>query len=99
MFAPVVFEPPLDLTNGDNQLWIAVAGGSDWGGCNVWASFDNATYESIGTIYGSARYGNLVDGINANSTALKVQLNTSNNQMFRHSAGCTGRCNTFQDRR
>lgn len=82
VFAPVVFEPPLDLTNGDNQIWIAVAGGSDWGGCNVWASFDNTTYESIGTIYGSARYGNLVNSINASATALQVQLNTSNNQMF-----------------
>lgn len=81
-YAPVIFEPPLDLTNGDNQIWIAVAGGSDWGGCNVWASFDNTTYESIGTIYGSARYGNLVEAINAQATTLKVQLNSSSNQMY-----------------
>lgn len=79
--APVIFEPPLDLTDGKNQIWVAASGGSNWGGCNVWVSLDNTTYEMIGTIYGSARYGTLVSAIDADDTAMQVQLNTSS-QMF-----------------
>lgn len=74
--APVIFEPPLDLTDGKNQVWVAASGGSNWGGCNVWASLDNTTYEMIGTIYGSARYGQLVAPINASTSSMQVQLNT-----------------------
>lgn len=79
--APVIFEPPLDLTDGKNQVWVAASGGSNWGGCNVWASLDNTTYEMIGTIYGSARYGQLVTAINASTSSMQVQLNTSS-QIF-----------------
>lgn len=79
--APVIFEPPLDLTDGKNQVWVAASGGINWGGCNVWASLDNTTYEMIGTIYGSARYGQLVTAINSSVTAMQVQLNTSS-QIF-----------------
>lgn len=79
--APVIFEPPLDLTDGKNQVWVAASGGSNWGGCNVWASLDNTTYEMIGTIYGSARYGTLIAAINASTSSMQVQLNTSS-QIF-----------------
>lgn len=79
--APAIFEPPLDLTNGQNQVWIAVSGGINWGGCNVWVSLDDTTYEMIGTVYGSARYGQLVTGIDSDDTALQVELNTSS-QIF-----------------
>lgn len=79
--APSIFEPPLDLTSGKNQIWVAVSGGINWGGCNVWVSLDNTTYEMVGTIYGSARYGALVSAISANATSMQVQLNTSS-QIF-----------------
>lgn len=79
--APVIFEPPLDLTNGLNQIWVAASGGSNWGGCNVWVSLDNTTYEKIGTIFGSARYGQITTAIDAVSTAVQVQLNTTS-QIF-----------------
>ncbi|HEN9524033.1 TPA: hypothetical protein U9I82_002449 [Acinetobacter baumannii] len=79
--APVIFEPPLDLTDGKNQVWIAASGGRNWGGCNVWASLDNTTYEIIGTIYGSARYGTLTESIDLDDTTMQVQLNTSS-QIF-----------------
>lgn len=79
--APAIFEPPLELTDGKNQIWIAASGGINWGGCNVWASLDNTTYEMIGTIYGSARYGTLVSAIDADDTSMQVQLNTSS-QIF-----------------
>ncbi|OVM91641.1 hypothetical protein B4S22_07230 [Acinetobacter baumannii] len=79
--APSIFEPPLDLTDGKNQVWVAVSGGANWGGCNVWVSLDNTTYEMIGTIYGSARYGQLVTTIDADDTTLQVELNTAS-QIF-----------------
>lgn len=79
--APNIFEPPLDLTSGKNQIWVAVSGGINWGGCNVWVSLDNTTYEMVGTIYGSARYGTLVSAIDADDTEMQIQLNTSS-QMF-----------------
>lgn len=79
--APVIFEPPLELTDGKNQIWVAASGGINWGGCNVWASLDNTTYGMIGTIYGSARYGTLVSAIDADDTSMQVQLNTSS-QIF-----------------
>lgn len=79
--APVIFEPPLDLTNGINQIWVAASGGVNWGGCNVWVSLDDTTYERIGTIYGSARYGNLTTDISADISSLQVQLNTPS-QLF-----------------
>lgn len=79
--APAIFEPPLELTDGKNQIWVAASGGINWGGCNVWASLDNTTYEMIRTIYGSARYGTLVSAIDADDTSMQVQLNTSS-QIF-----------------
>ncbi|ENU40242.1 phage tail protein [Acinetobacter johnsonii] len=79
--APAIFEPPLELTGGKNQIWVAASGGINWGGCNVWTSLDNTTYEMIGTIYGSARYGTLVSAIDADDTEMQIQLNTSS-QMF-----------------
>ena len=79
--APAIFEPPLELTGGKNQIWVAASGGINWGGCNVWASIDNTTYEMIGTIYGSARYGTLVSAIDVDDTSMQVQLNTSS-QIF-----------------
>jgi hypothetical protein len=79
--APAIFEPPLDLSNGQNQVWIAVSGGINWGGCNVWVSLDDTTYEMIGTVYGSARYGQLVTDIDSDDTAMQVELNTSS-QIF-----------------
>lgn len=79
--APAIFEPPLELTDGKNQIWVAASGGINWGGCNVWVSLDNTTYEMIGTIYGSARYGTLVSAIDADDTSMQVQLNTSS-QIF-----------------
>jgi len=63
--APLLFEPPLALTGGSNEVWAAVSGGADWGGCNIWVSLDNATYQMIGSIYGDARYGTLNAALSA----------------------------------
>lgn len=56
---PVIFNPPMALTNGNNEIWIAVSGSNQdtWGGCQVWVSTDDVTYRQVGTIVGSARQG------------------------------------------
>jgi hypothetical protein len=56
--APVIFEPPVSLA-GTAQLWMATSGGADWGGCEVWASFDDATYSRVGILEGKSRHGTL----------------------------------------
>jgi hypothetical protein len=56
-YAPAIINPPLSLTNGANEVWIAAAGGPEWGGCVVWASFDGDSYQTVGTISQAGRYG------------------------------------------
>jgi len=54
--APVIFEPPTSLS-GKPQIWIGASGGDNWGGCEVWVSQDDATYQQIGIITAPARHG------------------------------------------
>ena len=65
--APLLFNPPIALTPGGVQMWAAVAGGLNWGGCNVLVSYDNTTYEQVGTVNGPARYGSLTASFPAGS--------------------------------
>ena len=54
---PAVIEPQSTFTNGVAQLWIAASGGVNWGGANVFISFDGTTYNPIGPILNPARQG------------------------------------------
>lgn len=55
---PIIFNAPTSLTGGDPQVWCAVSSTSaNWGGANVFISFDNIAYTNIGRIDGPARYG------------------------------------------
>lgn len=54
--APVVFEPPVALA-GQPELWLATSGGASYGGCAVWVSLDNVSYERVGTLSGRSRHG------------------------------------------
>ena len=54
--APVVFEPPLQLA-GEPEIWLATSGGANYGGCDVWVSFDGTTYKKIGTHAAKSRFG------------------------------------------
>ena len=57
---PVIFNAPGMLTPTGFETWIAVAGASQWwGGCDVYVSEDNTTYQRVGRITGAARYGAL----------------------------------------
>lgn len=81
---PTLFNPPTSLTNGQFEVWAAVAGlDPNWGGCQVWISLDGSSYQLAGVINGSARYGHtVVVGIPARddpdtTSTLKLNLSES----------------------
>lgn len=63
---PLIFEPPPQITNNVAEIWLGASGGSagvpdaNWGGCVVWASLDNITYQRIVTIQNPLRQGFLI---------------------------------------
>lgn len=57
---PVIFEAPDTLTTSGLEIWIGTSGGPLWGGAQVWASQDGATYRQVGAITNPARQGTLM---------------------------------------
>lgn len=57
---PIIFEPPLLATNGNFEIWAAISGGVNWGGCEIWASTDGTNYSLVGTVQAPCRTGDLV---------------------------------------
>ncbi|HEX3747585.1 MAG TPA: phage tail protein [Bryobacteraceae bacterium] len=53
---PVMFEPPAELTE-DLEVWLGVSGGTFWGGCEIWISTDNDSYQFAGKTTGPTRQG------------------------------------------
>lgn len=57
---PVIIDAPGALTVGGFELWMAVSGGVDWGGCQVWVATDpGGPFKQVGNVYGGARHGEL----------------------------------------
>ena len=57
-YAPAFVEPTFQLTAGEPQLWMALAGPlGSWGGADVWVSFDGATYTLLTSVSQNSRYG------------------------------------------
>lgn len=56
---PVIFFPPMAVTDGALEAWMVVSGADTtlWGGCQVWISTDDTTYKQVGTIDGPGRQG------------------------------------------
>ena len=56
---PLVFEAPsqLGLYNGNNLYMFANGENPNWGGCQVWVSYDGVNYNLFGTIQTPARIG------------------------------------------
>ena len=81
---PVIFNPPTALTPGGVAMWAAVAGGPNWGGANVWVSFDGTNYDLAGaTGQGAARFGALTAALPAGpdpdtAHVLALDLSASN---------------------
>lgn len=67
--APIIFEAPGELTSGTGlEIWIAVSGtDSNWAGCQVWVSTDDATYARAGFLEGSSRTGSLTSSFPSGS--------------------------------
>ncbi|HLI13469.1 MAG TPA: phage tail protein [Alphaproteobacteria bacterium] len=65
--APIIFEPPEEITDTGLEVWAAVSGGANWGGCDVWASTDGNTYRHLGRVQGAARMGRLAAALPAGS--------------------------------
>lgn len=69
---PYIFQPSAQLTNGTTQIWAAVSpqsGDPNWGGCNIWASFDGTSYAQIGNVTASSVQGVLTANLAAYSGA------------------------------
>lgn len=72
--APVIFEAPAALTGTGLELYVAVRGsGANWGGAQVWVSFDGTNYRQMGTVYGGARFGTLSAAVTSGAASLGVQ--------------------------
>ena len=56
---PVIFEPPMKLLQSTSvEAWMIVSSASEnWGGCNVFVSTDNATFQLLGKITEPGRTG------------------------------------------
>lgn len=48
--APAIFEPNAALTGGSAEVWVGCSGGADWGGCEVYLSFDGDNYDYVGNV-------------------------------------------------
>jgi hypothetical protein len=87
--APIIIEPPLDLTQGSPQLWVALSGASPyWGGATIYSSFDDITYGELGSIGGPSRMGVLSSGLSSygeanpdNSHTCSVNLTQSSSTL------------------
>lgn len=58
--APVIFEPPLELSEGSLVIWVLVSGAEFMGGCEIHTSEDGVTYKLAGTIRNPGRTGELL---------------------------------------
>ena len=71
---PAFVQPSTTLTGGVSELWIALSGGPQCGGCGVYISFDNVTYSELGTCTTPSIQGTLtavlpdVSGLDLTST-------------------------------
>lgn len=67
---PFIYKMPESQAVG-----IAVCGSdSNWGGCDVWISLDNLSYEYLGSINAPSRYGQLLTDLPVNGNSVDVEL-------------------------
>ena len=94
---PVIFPAPGILTLTGYELWMAISGGENWGGCNIYASTDDMTYSYVGQVVGPARYGSLSADLPAGTdpdttNKCSVDLTTSKGMML---SGTEGDCDNL----
>lgn len=84
---PAFYEPPLSITGGVPQLWIMASGGTNWGGCDVFASRDTVNYVWIGRINTASQQGLLATPLPTHSDpdttdTLSVDMTISLSALF-----------------
>ena len=100
--APVIFEPPFELTQGELQVWVGISNPQNlFGGGEVWISDDGETYKNIGTQNDSVRQGVLTAAlptINAeydNTNTLAIDVSMSNAELLSGSSNDMENLNTL----
>jgi hypothetical protein len=83
--APIAFIPTLQLSKGSLQLWLATAGGANWGGADVYVSDDTTTFEFAGSTL-RGRWGTLVNNISNSATTVDIDLSASSGVLASTSA-------------
>jgi hypothetical protein len=88
---PIIFEPPAALLAGELEIWVALSGGVNWGGAQVWISSDGNSYALIGNVNSSATQGASTADLPAHSApdltnTLSVDLTQSQGQLASVSA-------------
>lgn len=76
--APSVNDVAIFQTVGDvggNQIFVGVNAPSGWGGCSVWVSDNDQTYQRIGNISQQARMGRTKYGFAQNGNFCNVVIN------------------------
>jgi hypothetical protein len=68
---PIIFELPPVISNGLN-IFAALSGGDVWGGCEIWASYDDVHYNFLERIFSQARMGVTTNSIGAISGTANV---------------------------
>ena len=84
--APIIFEPPAALLTGSLEIWVALSGGANWGGAQVWISSDGSSYALAGTVNSSAVQGVLTADLPPHpspdaTNTLSVDLTESQGQL------------------
>lgn len=79
---PIIFVAPLSLSPNWLEVWMAISGGPQFGGCEIWCSEDNASYKRLGTFAGKSRTGITTSAMNIvadpdETTVLGVNLTQS----------------------
>jgi hypothetical protein len=88
---PIIFEPPAQLLSGGLEIWVALSGGVDWGGAQVWISSDGNSYALAGTVNAAAMQGILTTDLPSypspdTTDTLAVDLSESRGQLLSVSA-------------
>ena len=83
---PIIFEPPAALLTGGLEIWVALSGGANWGGAQVWISSDGNSYALAGTVNSLAVQGVLTADLPPHSSpdasnTLSVDLTESQGQL------------------
>lgn len=74
--APIVLQPPAELTTSGLEVWIGARGkGDGWGGCRVYVSDNKDYYRYAGQIATAARIGTLASTVTADATSIEIDAN------------------------